>query len=179
MFICCNKKGTHAIQAMFDLVNLPEEEEQIKDCIRGKVYSLALDQQGTHVVQKVITSFAESKWEFVFDEIYENFIELAMHNHGLCVVKKLVQYTKDQGRRAMLMEKLSENAVSLVQNPYGNYAVTEVLSYWESQQCQPIFKKLKNKVCQLSIQKFSSNVIEKCLQAADEAHRSQIIEEIY
>lgn len=59
--ICCNKKGTHTIQTMFDLVNLPEEEDFIRSSLIGKVVELSLvyylklifyyqDPQGTHVV---------------------------------------------------------------------------------------------------------------------------------
>jgi hypothetical protein len=44
--------------------------------------------------------------------------------------------------------------------------------------CKPILLKLRNKLSQLSIQKFSSNVIERCLEKADPKTRSMYIEEI-
>ena len=75
---------------MFDLVNLPEEEDYIRSALIGNVIILAKDQQGTHVVQKVLSSFEEGKRVFIFNEVYDNFIELSMDNNGLCVVKKLV-----------------------------------------------------------------------------------------
>jgi hypothetical protein len=40
--ICCNKKGTHTIQTMFDLVNLPEEEDFIRGALIGKIFELSL-----------------------------------------------------------------------------------------------------------------------------------------
>jgi len=40
--ICCNKKGTHTIQTMFDLVNLPEEEEFIRSALLGNVKVLSM-----------------------------------------------------------------------------------------------------------------------------------------
>jgi hypothetical protein len=39
----------------------------------------------------VLSSFEETKRRFIFDEVNEHFIELAMNTNGLCVVKKLVQ----------------------------------------------------------------------------------------
>lgn len=48
--ICCNKKGTHTIQSMFDLITLPQEEELIIKALRGNVVYLARDAQGAHVV---------------------------------------------------------------------------------------------------------------------------------
>ncbi len=44
--------------------------------------------------------------------------------------------------------------------------------------CRPIFLKLRGKICQLSSQKFSSNVIERCLEKTDLKIRSMYIEEI-
>lgn len=35
---------------MFDLVNLPEEEEFIKNALIGNVIKLSKDAQGTHVI---------------------------------------------------------------------------------------------------------------------------------
>ena len=42
--ICKNKKGTHTIQTMFDLVNLPEEEDYIRSALIGNIMILAKDQ---------------------------------------------------------------------------------------------------------------------------------------
>lgn len=44
---------------MFDLVNLPEEEDYIREALVGNVIKLSKDAQGTHVVQKVMASFPE------------------------------------------------------------------------------------------------------------------------
>ena len=45
-----------------------------------------------------------------------------------------------------LMQKLADNVIDLVQNPYGNYAVTEVINNWEADICKPIFNNLEKKV---------------------------------
>lgn len=44
------------------------------------------------------------------------------------------------------MNKIAENVIELVQNPYGNYAVTEVINHWDAEVCYPIFLKLRNKI---------------------------------
>ncbi len=55
----------------------------------------------------------------------------------------------------------------IVQNPYGNYSITTVVESWESHIVEPIMQKLKEYFNQLAIQKYSSNVIEKCVERAD------------
>jgi hypothetical protein len=60
--------------------------------------------------------------------VYDHFIDLAMNTNGLCVVKKLVQSTDNPEQATKLMQKIADGAIELVQNPYGNYAVTEVIN---------------------------------------------------
>ncbi len=98
--------------------------------------------------------------------------------NGLCVVKKLVVCTIDQELRERLMAKIADHVIDLVQNPFGNYAISELLNNWDLDVCRPIFHKIRSRISQLSIQKFSSNVIEKCLEKADEELRKLYIEEI-
>jgi len=74
-----------------------------------------------------------------------------------------------------LVAYICENAIELIQDPYGNYAVQEVMDKWSEQDFQPLVNKVKTKVAQLSIQKFSSNVVEKCLMMSDLQQRGDII----
>lgn len=75
------------------------------------------------MVQNIIKCFDESKRQFVFDEIYEHFISLAVNNCGLCVIKILVAKTYRLENRKKLVGLLIENAIELAQNPYGNYTI--------------------------------------------------------
>lgn len=77
--------------------------------------------------------------------------------------------------RENLVSFACENSIELVQDPYGNYAVQEIMNKWPEQNFEPLIAKVKSKVAQLSIQKFSSNVVEKCLQMSDVEQRNDII----
>lgn len=77
--------------------------------------------------------------------------------------------------RANLVSFVFENSIELVQDPYGNYAVQEIINKWPELDFEPLIAKVKSKVAQLSIQKFSSNVVEKCLQMSDVGQRNDII----
>jgi len=69
--ICCDQRGTHTIQTIFDTLSLPDEEKYIESVLRGKISFLSMDQQGTHVVQKVLQSqiLKFDNGVFIFDEI--------------------------------------------------------------------------------------------------------------
>jgi len=65
--------------------------------------------------------------EFVFDETFENFFELVTNNHGLCMTKRLLAATHSQQKRGKFMNLITESSMEIMQNQYGNYAITEIL----------------------------------------------------
>jgi hypothetical protein len=52
--ICTDKKGTHTVQRLIDMVSSSEEEKALHACVQGQVVKLSMDAQGTHVMQKYI-----------------------------------------------------------------------------------------------------------------------------
>merc|ERR1712039_488371 len=77
-----------------------------------------------------------------------------------------------------ILAKLTFHALDLVQSPYGNYAVQHALDEGGGEKCTAIFENLEGRMMQLSINKFSSNVVEKLLNSAPEAFRTRFIEEL-
>jgi len=125
--ISCDKKGTHSMQCLIEMINMPEEEEELKQGIKDQIVDLAFDANGTHVLQKVLLCMKEENIDFIFDPVIENFIDLSMDQNGLCVIKKIISKVEGHDRRIRIGKILSENVVSLVQSPYGNYAVQQAL----------------------------------------------------
>ena len=48
---------------------------------------------------------------------------LANHMKGLCVIKKAVQQIKNKELSDKFKNIITDNALALVHNPYGNYAI--------------------------------------------------------
>lgn len=111
-------------------------------------------------------------------EITKHFVELSLNRNGLCVIKILIAKTKDPNQQQSLMSRISKDIMHLVCHPFGNYAITQIVTNWPNKTKQLIFKALKNKLYELSMQKYSSNVIENCLERSDPQTRSEFIVEI-
>ena len=76
------------------------------------------------------------------------------------------------------MDKMSKNAVAIACDPFGNYAITEIITRWPKQVCAPIFEALRSHLSELCIQKYSSNVLENCFERAPDEVRSQYVMEL-
>lgn len=105
-------------------------------------------------------------------------MELCVNRNGLCVIKILIAKTKDSQLQHNLMNRIQKEILNLVTHPFGNYAVTEIVNNWPNKINQVIFKALKNKLYELSMQKYSSNVVEECLKKCEPQTRSEFIVEI-
>lgn len=66
------------MQCLIEMVNMPEEEEELKMGITNHIIDLAFDANGTHVLQKVLLCMKEENIDFIFDPILKNLIELSM-----------------------------------------------------------------------------------------------------
>jgi hypothetical protein len=84
---------------------------------------LCLDPYGTHVIEKIVSCFKEDHVGFIYDYVIANFMKLSNHNNGLCVVKKIIIHAAKSETIERLKELLVSNAMMLIQNPYGNYAI--------------------------------------------------------
>lgn len=177
--IACDKRGTHALQALIGLLTTPEEQELLLQAMQGHVIELCMNPNGTHVVQHLLYCFVEPSIDRIYAPVVKNLVEVAHHPYGLCVLKKCISQAKPPGKhQKSLLEQLSRNALDLVQSPYGNYAVQHALEEWGGECCLPIFESLEGRILQLSIQKFSSNVVEKMFCAAPPDMRRRFIDEL-
>jgi hypothetical protein len=50
MEISSDKKGTHSMQCLIEMINMPEEEDELKEGIKSHIIDLAFDANGTHVL---------------------------------------------------------------------------------------------------------------------------------
>ena len=115
---------------------------------------------------------------YIFYPIYENLIDLALDANGLCVVKIVISKYQLGDQKDMILKTIQENVIELAQSPYGNYALQEAMEHWSLQDCEEIYQVLMKNLLQLSMQKFSSNVIETCLDKANNELKYKFAERI-
>jgi hypothetical protein len=63
-------------------------------------------------------------------------------------------------QRAQLMDETTYNALTLVQDSYGNYTVQYILNLNDNRFSDGVICQFMGNMCALSVQKFSSNMIE-------------------
>jgi len=176
--IATDRWGTHALQSLISLVCTEEEQELLTSALQEHVVELSCDPNGAHVVQRALIGLGMPCPEPILREVTQCLRRVADNPHGLCVLKKCITQTRQGVNQELLLQEISSHAVDLVQGPYGNYAVQHAFEEWGGETCRPILEALRGRLVQLSIQKFSSNVVEHLLRLAPAEAQHWIFEEL-
>lgn len=65
---------------------MPGEEDLVKEAVKDNILSLSYDINGTHVMQKVLSSIDESNREHINKTLLLNLDKLIYDSNGICVV---------------------------------------------------------------------------------------------
>ncbi|WWC86079.1 uncharacterized protein L201_000950 [Kwoniella dendrophila CBS 6074] len=177
--ISLNMHGTRAVQKMVDFLAQPRQAKQIRTLIMAlslNVVALIKDLNGNHVIQKCLNKLIPEDNQFIYNAIAANLIEVATHRHGCCVLQRSIDHASP-AQRMQLVTEIIFNSLYLVQDPFGNYVIQYILDLNDARFSEPLIRTFIGNVCSLSVQKFSSNVVEKCVRVADPEVRKGLVGE--
>ncbi|KAI9836195.1 MAG: hypothetical protein M1819_001532 [Sarea resinae] len=175
--IALNQHGTRALQKMIEFISTPEQIQTIICALQDRVVELIQDLNGNHVIQKCLNRLSSEDAQFIFDAVGANCVVVGTHRHGCCVLQRCIDHASGN-QKAQLIRQISGNSFALVQDPFGNYVVQYILDLGEPSFSEPLWHGFLGSIPALSKQKFSSNVIEKCLRTADHNTKQLMIEEM-
>ncbi|KAF2274169.1 ARM repeat-containing protein [Westerdykella ornata] len=175
--IALNQHGTRALQKMIEFISTPKQISMIIEAFQNQVVELIQDLNGNHVIQKCLNHLKAEDAQFIFDAVGTNCVAVGTHRHGCCVLQRCIDHASGF-QKVQLVRQITANSFDLVQDPFGNYVVQYILDLNDYSFTNPLCLGFAGKVAELSKQKFSSNVIEKCIRCADMNTKRIMIEEL-
>ena len=170
--ICVHNYGTRVIQKTLEKLengNYSKIETEklnsvFQSLIEKHLYELCCDKNGNHVYQKLLRIFPKenNKNNFLFDELIKISYEVSIIQQGAT----LLGVAFDQGneeQKQKLSEAIIERIGDLIIDKYGNYTIQTVFKLYNEKINEKIFKYIDDNLLRLSKEKFSSNVIDKCI----------------
>ena len=166
--------GTYPIQTIIEHVGSKNEKIIIVNALKDSVKELCIDPFGSHVLEKLLTCFEEEYINFIYNYIVDNFLDLANNNNGICVVKKILALTHKKNIHDKLKIIIKENALQLIIHPYANFVIQIVVECWSDY--KEILCLFDKKYFSLSLEKYASNVVERCIEKDEEILNNYITE---
>lgn len=152
ILIACNSIGTHSLQNLVSLCSTEAEEQIYIQQFSTYVVKLTTHKNASYVIQMLITTLKNKR--LLISELVGHATELSRNRLGICIIKRCVS-------NPQIRDEILDEAVELIQDPYGNYAVQYVLEIWGMKSFHKFTSHLKGNVAQLCLQKYSSNVLAK------------------
>eukprot|EP01105_Mastigella_eilhardi_P022026 TRINITY_DN5393_c0_g1_i1.p1 TRINITY_DN5393_c0_g1~~TRINITY_DN5393_c0_g1_i1.p1 ORF type:complete len:648 (+),score=176.61 TRINITY_DN5393_c0_g1_i1:83-2026(+) len=177
--IAVNMHGTRAVQKLIDYLRNPDEIALVREALKPSVVLLIQDLNGNHVIQRCLHALSYEDKQFIYDAVTEsdNIVEVATHRHGCCVLQRCIDHASDSQKR-QIVDQVVKHSLQLVKDPFGNYVVQYILDLpFDGVVCN-LARQLAGHVVELSMQKFSSNVIEKLVQFGDREASFAVIQEL-
>lgn len=174
--IATNQHGTRALQKMIETVS-GAQIDTIVEALRYEVVQLIQDLNGNHVIQKCLNKLGPDNCYFIFKAVGHHCVDVGTHRHGCCVLQRCIDFAEGQVR-SWLVNQIVSNACQLIQDPFGNYVLQYIIDLNETEFTEPLVLQFQGRIVAFSKQKFSSNVIEKCLRCASEESKNMILTEL-
>eukprot|EP00347_Sterkiella_histriomuscorum_P010240 403377054 len=169
LFVAQDSRGTHSLQGFLEAICKPQFNQLVSEIILQDLLKFAYNKHATHVLIRYIQlADIHPHLEQIYEVICKNIIDLSQDANGLPVIKNTIKKFNVPEIKYKMINLLSKDVILLCQNAYGNYALQVALEFWSNEDCQQIYLGFLPQLQQLAIQKFSSNVIEKVIDKADQ-----------
>ncbi|KAG2230608.1 hypothetical protein INT48_009598 [Thamnidium elegans] len=156
----------------------------IVEQVAKAVITISLNMHGTRAVQRMIEFLTlPEQIEKIIQALSPNVVTLIKDINGNHVIQKCLHRLSSTDKQFIydakqLVNEIIRHALTLVQDPYGNYVVQYVLELGDAHFSDQLIRQFIGHIGGLSVQKYSSNVMEKCIRVAEEDTRRHLIEEM-
>ena len=164
--ISINNYGTRPLQKMFENLSSSMTQQDINIILnftKGNVQNLIKDINGNRVIQSIILNVKNKEvLTPIYKEMAENINEIIKTKSGCCVFAKVLTNIIENDLNN-IVDIIINNFNQLINDEFGNISLKRIIKLNHENYNEKIYNCIKDNIIQLSCQKFSSNVIEACI----------------
>ncbi|KAL6120859.1 hypothetical protein NUSPORA_02333 [Nucleospora cyclopteri] len=164
-----NMYGCRVIQ---EYLNRTNDVVFIADEIKNQMAQLVCSPFGNHVIQKCL-DFKYAQDVFIV-EFQNDCVIYGKEKYGCRIIQCIFEKVEARKTKALAYNLLS-NANELVDDQYGNYVMQFLIKEPEYKSC--IVDYVTDNCRELCLSKFSSNIVEKCVDTSDQTIINQFFKE--
>jgi len=142
---------------------LVEQQAELVKELEADILKVARDQNGNHVVQKIIELVPRQHLDFIMNSLKHRVKQLSSYTYGCRVVQRVLEHGSEADKAA-IMDELHECSNMLITDQYGNYVTQHVIEKGKREDKAKIIEIVTRELLVYSKHKFASNVVEKCIQ---------------
>ncbi|KAK3672845.1 mRNA binding protein puf3 [Recurvomyces mirabilis] len=170
--------GCRVVQKAIDHVLVDQQASLINE-LKDHVTLCVKDQNGNHVIQKAIERCPSHTIGFIFEAFRGQVASLSIHSYGCRVIQRCLE-RGDSPSKAMILKELLEpqGIPTMISDQYGNYVIQHVVVKDNGPCRMRVFEHILGGLEGFSKHKFASNVVEKCLEQANDMWRRMVVHKL-
>ncbi|CAN4114978.1 unnamed protein product [Withania somnifera] len=169
--------GCRVIQKALEVFDV-ELQKQMATELDGYVMKCVRDQNGNHVIQKCMEYVPQDQIHFIVASFFGHVVSLSTHPYGCRVIQRVLEYCNNPETQKIIMDEILQAASTLVLDQYGNYVIQHVLQHGKPHERSNIISKFTGQIVKMSLHKYASNVVEKCLIFATPEERQILVNQM-
>jgi len=170
--------GTFSVQALLNEISSIKDEQQILNCIKNHEIEMTFNKNATYVIQKIVLLFPDIHRIYLNEIILNNFKDLCLDCNGICLIKNFIKTNTILNNKKRINEEIVKHFVVLAESPFGNYGIQYLMENWNKNEFNDMKTKILENLHKLSVQQYSSNVVEKAIEIFDDETRELIIKKL-
>ena len=172
--LCLNPHGTRVVQILIN--NIKDNKYNLlllfKNALSKIMDKLIDNLNGSFVIMHYAATIKDN--EMIYDFLHSNIVEIATNSYSCSALQKLIDLGTNKQKQQLLIN-LINNTDNLVGNQCGLYVLQFIMNKNNYYINDTILDKIINKIIFLSKRKYSSNVIEKCLETCSPEKVNELI----
>ncbi|RWR78022.1 pumilio 12-like protein [Cinnamomum micranthum f. kanehirae] len=174
---CLDIYGTRAMKKLLEHLTTAQQICCVISALKPNTIKLSKNINGCHVMEHCFRQFSSDYNKPLSIKIADHCVEVATNRNGCCVLQKCVENAQGEQKERLMLEIVA-NALFLAQHEYGNYVVQFLVGLNLPHVTTNVLRQLEGNFVHLSVQKCSSNVVERCLNEANQEEVTWIIREL-
>ena len=172
--LCLNPQGTRVVQVLID--NIKDNKFGLlllfKNALSKIMDKLINNLNGSFVLMHYAAQIEDNN--MIYDFLNINLVEIATNSYSCSALQKLIDIANNQQRKILLINIIN-NTNNLVGNQCGLYVLQFIMSKNNYYINDAVLGQIINKIIYLSKRKYSSNVVEKCLETCSPENVNKLI----
>ena len=170
-----NISGTYVIQKILEKMDNYELRLLVLKSIENRELEMAFNSNATYVLQKIIDKIPDIERIRLNEIILNNIIFLSVNPECVFIVEKFIETITINDNKIRIKNIIFMHCMQLSNNPYGNYLIQFILKKWKNEDIRNIQNLIIENANYLVQQRYSSNVIEKCIEIFSNEKRKRLI----
>ena len=176
--LCLNPHGTRVIQKIvISIKSIEKLMNYFVLLLTPFLSEFVYDPNASHIISRYFESSSFPNNNFIIEFLNPIIVDVITQKQSCCVLQNCIE-ASNQFQRSILLHSIANNSYNILNNQFAHYVIQYVISLCDLEINHILVLNLLSDFLNFSSMKYSSSIIEKCMQFSDKSTIVLILEKM-